>query len=59
MATTKHLVANNQEHDRAFTDAVVGKRTLREIYRTCIKPIRMFAAVSKPRCAKPRRLFSA
>jgi beta-glucosidase len=32
MATAKHLAANNQEHDRAFTDAVVGERTLREIY---------------------------
>jgi len=32
MATAKHLAANNQEHDRVFTDAVVGERTLREIY---------------------------
>jgi beta-glucosidase len=32
MATAKHLAANNQEHDRAFTDAVVGERALQEIY---------------------------
>jgi len=32
MATVKHWVANNQETDRGYTDAVVDERTLHEIY---------------------------
>ena len=37
MSTVKHFIANNNEHRRRLTDAIIDKRTLHEIYLPAFK----------------------
>ncbi|MEI7675137.1 MAG: glycoside hydrolase family 3 C-terminal domain-containing protein [Bacteroidales bacterium] len=37
MSTVKHFIANNNEHRRRLTDALIDKRTLHEIYLPAFK----------------------
>ncbi|TVY48496.1 putative beta-glucosidase I [Lachnellula occidentalis] len=47
VATIKHFVCNDQEHDRNGTDAIITDRALREIY--CL-PFQLVIRDSKPGC---------
>ena len=45
LATIKHFVANDQEHERLAVNAMVSERALREIY---LKPFQIAVRDSKP-----------
>lgn len=47
VATIKHFVCNDQEHERNGTDAILTDRALREIY--CL-PFQLVVRDSKPGC---------
>lgn len=55
IATIKHFVCNDQEHDRNGTDAIITDRALREIY--CL-PFQLVIRDSKPGCFMVGFFFS-